>query len=1171
MASSNPPSGASTPRFTTQTATAEDLLKSQTVGLVNLADFRKRRADVLELKDKEAIEGASTPDSDGAVTSRAAREGRPKKKFKKKTPGKGLLSFGGDDDDTEDGGSAISTPAVRSSRTSAEPSPEPSADIRRKLTPNPNSSLPVPRALTKAALAAEAQEREKLRKEFLEIQERVKETEIEMPFVFYDAGANVPGGSVKVKKGDHIWLFLERCRKVGAELGVSGADPSGLSAQKKSREDARKQWARVGVDDLMLVKGEVIVPHHYEFYYFIANKIPDPSQEGRLLFGYSGTADVKNISGNGGVEPLSPLRVPGQKKEEVEGHNDDPTLTKVVDRRWYEKNKHIYPASVWKEFKAGKEFEETTKGGRRDAQGNAHVFCPQCAEKTGLTRTPQEQRRCPTCKSDLPNPHDVVSNLLDPPDDYKASVLAGLDPATIIECAQKALSFWTYQNTQEHGYQQYVAKHLTQRCQQLKAEADKIVHEANTRIEALEGQIHELSTDRQSMEQKYAEVCRQYQEKSRKQQQTQKLYDAIKQKVQVEKMGPIANNDVDNTLQSIHATMQPERTHHDLDLRQDFRSAERQSMAGRMIPRYAPVQVEPERLHPQQRSGSSVAGSHSDHMRMPPPGGLRNPRIANLATSATPMQRAELPVGARLSVNRSQIPTTASRSHLAAGPPLPGSSRRQQIQQVKMPGSAQNYGAISSGMKVGRAGATGSLDMSQSYDQYGGRPFAQMTRPATKRLTLPQFRLGGKLPTCSDSSAADIMQKDAGTLKRRSPQESDTSMGKVMKSKSQTTIKHPTIDIQKLGIIFKNPILLSSFVRNFERKDYAMLAQIAASIPGVSPWPQWDPLTQPSPQGQLPFEIKDLPVQCQGGRNFFRRLAPKGPAHAGLCECEWERPDIGTIDLWCQISEKAQGIRPKPGPNHEKALERSPIELLECVGYTLKLTAFRSFDAAACLKQLLPRQKEAVAVHMASALKILEKGTSYPSPVLSDIHGCHGPGHMICFTCARQGHLSANICLWHHERMIPLCRDCSMCPPAELSEARVMASQSSVEENIRSFNTGKNHLECDCYLAFSPDRGYHLCNVCASGLYALVHTQYRFNRRKIYPQHVPTKIREHGSPYEHLGRNHCLCGKSWQNIVDSWEEFSQDERDKRMFRMCLFCTGHIPRNKIITAKPTNCL
>lgn len=45
----------STPRsFTNQTLEAEDLLKSQTVGLVKLDEFRKRRAEVLEQKEREA-------------------------------------------------------------------------------------------------------------------------------------------------------------------------------------------------------------------------------------------------------------------------------------------------------------------------------------------------------------------------------------------------------------------------------------------------------------------------------------------------------------------------------------------------------------------------------------------------------------------------------------------------------------------------------------------------------------------------------------------------------------------------------------------------------------------------------------------------------------------------------------------------------------------------------------------------------------------------------------------------------------------------------------------------------------------------------------------------------------------------------------------------------------
>lgn len=73
---SEPPSRTSTPRsFTAQAATTEDLLKSQTVGLVNLADFRKRRADVLEQKEKEAQDrtyGKFKPSASGPATPSAS-------------------------------------------------------------------------------------------------------------------------------------------------------------------------------------------------------------------------------------------------------------------------------------------------------------------------------------------------------------------------------------------------------------------------------------------------------------------------------------------------------------------------------------------------------------------------------------------------------------------------------------------------------------------------------------------------------------------------------------------------------------------------------------------------------------------------------------------------------------------------------------------------------------------------------------------------------------------------------------------------------------------------------------------------------------------------------------------------------------------------------------------
>lgn len=56
-----------------------------------------------------------------------------------------------------------------------------------------------------------------------------------------------------------------------------------------------------------------------------------------------------------------------------EGDDHDPTLTKVVDRRWYERNKHIYPASIWLEYDPAK-VVDYSKGIRKDVQGNAFFY-----------------------------------------------------------------------------------------------------------------------------------------------------------------------------------------------------------------------------------------------------------------------------------------------------------------------------------------------------------------------------------------------------------------------------------------------------------------------------------------------------------------------------------------------------------------------------------------------------------------------------------------------------------------------------------------------------------------------------------------------------------------------------------------------------------------------------
>ena len=78
-----------------------------------------------------------------------------------------------------------------------------------------------------------------------------------------------------------------------------------------------------------------------------------------------------------------------------------------------------------------------------------HIFCLICSENLGLSAPAGAGRACPACQASLPNPDDVVSTQLQPTEDYKTSVLSGLSPNVIVECAGRGLAFWSYQSTQE--------------------------------------------------------------------------------------------------------------------------------------------------------------------------------------------------------------------------------------------------------------------------------------------------------------------------------------------------------------------------------------------------------------------------------------------------------------------------------------------------------------------------------------------------------------------------------------------------------------------------------------------------------------------------------------------------------------------------------------------------
>lgn len=90
---------------------------------------------------------------------------------------------------------------------------------------------------------------------------------------------------------------------------------------------------------------------------------PEPKPSSDLASNLTTASDLK--------QQKATIAASTMPETELEGYTDDPSLTKVVDSRWYNRNKHIYPASIWENFDPARDY---TKGPRVDQQGNAFFF-----------------------------------------------------------------------------------------------------------------------------------------------------------------------------------------------------------------------------------------------------------------------------------------------------------------------------------------------------------------------------------------------------------------------------------------------------------------------------------------------------------------------------------------------------------------------------------------------------------------------------------------------------------------------------------------------------------------------------------------------------------------------------------------------------------------------------
>ncbi|KAH8925102.1 hypothetical protein BT69DRAFT_1216975 [Atractiella rhizophila] len=114
----------------------------------------------------------------------------------------------------------------------------------------------------------------------------------------------------------------------------------------------------------------------------------------------------------------------------------------------------------------------------------SHIFCIDCANVL-IT----EARLCPACETALTEQDDIVSTTLNPTNDYKTSVLSGLSPAIILDVANRAMNFWSYQMSQESTFQQILLKSSQERVAVLEKQCNNIVREANAEIALLKEKL----------------------------------------------------------------------------------------------------------------------------------------------------------------------------------------------------------------------------------------------------------------------------------------------------------------------------------------------------------------------------------------------------------------------------------------------------------------------------------------------------------------------------------------------------------------------------------------------------------------------------------------------------------------------------------------------------------
>eukprot|EP00161_Ancyromonas_sigmoides_P026867 TRINITY_DN9495_c0_g1_i8.p2 TRINITY_DN9495_c0_g1~~TRINITY_DN9495_c0_g1_i8.p2 ORF type:complete len:359 (-),score=81.06 TRINITY_DN9495_c0_g1_i8:31-1107(-) len=159
-----------------------------------------------------------------------------------------------------------------------------------------------------------------LQKEWLESQRIVRGEALRITYSYWDGSGNRK--TAVVKKGDSVGEFLRICLK------------------DLSKEVRDLRYATV--DNLLYVKEDLILPHHYTFYEFIVARARGKSGP---LFQFDVRDDIREIQ-DATVE-----------KEETHAG-------KVLTRGFYEKHKHQFPYSRWAVYDPAVRYDKYTIKGK---------------------------------------------------------------------------------------------------------------------------------------------------------------------------------------------------------------------------------------------------------------------------------------------------------------------------------------------------------------------------------------------------------------------------------------------------------------------------------------------------------------------------------------------------------------------------------------------------------------------------------------------------------------------------------------------------------------------------------------------------------------------------------------------------------------------------------------